>query len=408
MKYSELDLNEEEVTKVLKYQENLFLDMKSKRIQPAKLSESVSSFANTSGGDICVGIEEKRTKGLSFFSWEGFNDIEETSAIILMLKNLAPLDNYYDVSFLKHPKLGSYVMQITIFKTQAVIFSTSGMAYVRKGAQKLPINTPEKLKRLELDKGIVQFENEIVNESSCEDILESDIYLEFMKSVVPNVDSEKWLKKQKLIRDNKIIVAGILLFDEEPQVLLPKRSAIKIFRYKTSGTADRAMLEGQPLTIEGCLYDQIYGAVNTTKKIIDSMKKLGDKFENVNYPEETLHEIITNAVIHRDYSIITDIQIRIFDNRIEVESPGKLPGHVTVKNILDEQSARNPKIVRLLNKFPNAPNKDVGEGLNTAFEAMTKLRLRTPIINEMDNKVMVEIRHERLASHFSEQMSQKL
>ena len=57
--------------------------------------------------------------------------------------------------------------------------------------------------------------------------------------------------------------------------------------------------------------------------------------------------IITNAVLHRDYSITTDIQIRIFDNRVEVESPGKLPGHVTVNNILSAQSARNPKIVRL-------------------------------------------------------------
>ncbi|MCQ4871804.1 ATP-dependent DNA helicase RecG, partial [Blautia producta] len=76
------------------------------------------------------------------------------------------------------------------------------------------------------------------------------------------------------------------------------------------------------------------------------------------------------------YSIATDIQIRIFDNRVEVESPGRLPGYVTVDNILTAQSSRNPKIVRLINKFPEAPNKDVGEGLNTAFEAMAKLRLK--------------------------------
>ena len=93
-----------------------------------------------------------------------------------------------------------------------------------------------------------------------------------------------------------------------------------------------------------------------------------------------------------------NVKIRIFDNRVEVESPGKLPGHVTVKNILDSQSARNPKIVRLINKFPNAPNKDVGEGLNTAFEAMIKLRLKEPQIIEEDNSVLVIIKHEKLAS----------
>ena len=99
-----------------------------------------------------------------------------------------------------------------------------------------------------------------------------------------------------------------------------------------------------------------------------------------------------------DYSIVTDIQIRIFDNRVEVESPGKLPGYVTVNNILTAQSARNPKIVRLINKSPEAPNKDVGEGLNTAFEAMAKLRLKEPVIEETENSVLVVIRHEKLAS----------
>ena len=158
------------------------------------------------------------------------------------------------------------------------------------------------------------------------------------------------------------------------------------------------MLDGVPQTIEGCAYNQIYSAVEQTKRIVDSMKKLGHGLENVSYPTEALHEIITSAVIHRDYSIQTDIQIRIFDNRIEVESPGVLPGHITVSNILDEQFSRNPRIVRLINKFENPPNKDVGEGLNTAFDAMEKLRLKSPEIIQNDNSVLVIIKHERLAS----------
>lgn len=115
------------------------------------------------------------------------------------------------------------------------------------------------------------------------------------------------------------------------------------------------------------------------------------------YPDVTLHEIITNAVLHRDYSILKDIQIRIFTNRIEVESPGKLPGHITSENILSEQYSRNPKIIRLISKFPSPPNKDVGEGLNTAFRAMQEMHLKPPTIAETDNSVIVTIRHERLA-----------
>ena len=133
--------------------------------------------------------------------------------------------------------------------------------------------------------------------------------------------------------------------------------------------------------------------------IVEGIKKLGSKgLEDVEYPEDALQEIITNAVIHRDYSIPKDIHIRIFDNRIEVESPGRLPGHITLANILDDQSARNPKIIRLINKFPNPPNKDVGEGLKTAFEAMNKLRLKSPEIREQENSVLVILKHENLAS----------
>jgi ATP-dependent DNA helicase RecG len=90
--------------------------------------------------------------------------------------------------------------------------------------------------------------------------------------------------------------------------------------------------------------------------------------------------------------------VRIYDNRVEVESPGRLPGHITTANILNEQSARNPKVIRLINKFPDPPNKDVGEGLNTAFDAMKKSRLKEPEVEERENSVVVHIRHAPLAS----------
>jgi ATP-dependent DNA helicase RecG len=96
--------------------------------------------------------------------------------------------------------------------------------------------------------------------------------------------------------------------------------------------------------------------------------------------------------------VAADIQIRIFDNRIEVESPGRLAGHVTTENILRTQFARNQRLVRLINKFPNPPNKDVGEGLNTAFDAMKQLRLKDPQILETESSVLVVIAHQKLSS----------
>ena len=394
--YEVIKIGEEKIEELYKIEENYFNDFKAKDILPSRLSKTVSAFANASGGDIYLGIrEENKTK---VKHWEGFEHIEDANAHIQTLVSMAPLDNFLEFTFLQDVNTGLYVLQISVSKTKNITNASDGIPYVRHSASNLEVRTEADRKRLELDKGITSFENETVQETELEDIESSDVLSEFVKAVVPQRDNLSWIKKQHLYESGHLTVAGTLLFLDEPQIFLPKRSAIKIFRYKTSGQADRDMLEGLPLTVEGCAYQQIYTAVSKVKQIVESIKKLGTEFESVTYPEETLHEIITNAVLHRDYSIATDIQIRIFDNRIEVESPGKLPGHVTTQNILDTQSARNPKIVRLINKFPNAPNKDVGEGLNTAFDAMTKLRLKVPEIKETENAVLVIIKHEKLAS----------
>ena len=397
MSFEERTLLEKDLTSLLAIEENHFNDFKSKDVEGKKLSRTISAFANASGGDVYLGIREENATKTKH--WEGFNTIEDANGFIQMISNLLILTNNYEVVFLKHPVLATYVLQVTIFKTQAIVYCTDGkVPYVRKGAQNLPCDTLEKIRRLELDKGISSFENEVVAESDFSDVDNSAVWEKFKNSIVPDTSTEAWLKKQRLFIGEKLTVAALLLFCDEPQICLPKRSSIKIFRHQTSGEAERDTLVGAPVTVEGCAYGQIYEAVSKTKEIIESIRKLGKEFETIEYPEETLHEIITNAVLHRDYSIATDIQIRIFDNRVEVESPGKLPGYVTIDNILTAQSARNPKIVRLINKFPEAPNKDVGEGLNTAFEAMAKLRLKEPIIKENDNSVLVIIKHEKLAS----------
>jgi ATP-dependent DNA helicase RecG len=222
----------------------------------------------------------------------------------------------------------------------------------------------------------------------------------FLEHIIPHAEPLSWLKKQRLIFDEKPTVAGVLLFSDEPQIDLPKAS-IKIYRYKTSDDeGSRATLETDPMTIEGSAYRQIYDAVEKVTEIAESIPIVGTSgLEKIEYPDVAIHEIVTNAVLHRDYSINDDVHIRIFDNRIEVESPGVLPGHVTEKNILDERFARNPKIVRLINKHRNPPNKDVGEGLNTSFQAMRELKLREPDIQQRDNSVRVILKHERLGSN---------
>lgn len=390
-------ITEGERDKILEIEESHFVDHKSRLVKPATLSKSISAFANAAGGELYVGVAE--TGKSKDRRWFGFADQEGANGHIQLFDNVYPFGAGLSCTFLECAAESTILLHVNIDKSREIVLASNDTPYVRRGAQNMPVKTDQALERLRLDKGIESFEQKTVDAPSTV-ISDSLTITEFMIEVVPSSEAEPWLRSQQLVMGDKPTVAGCLLFADEPQALLPKRCAIKIYRYETreaEGTRDT--LSFDPLTIEGCAYQQIREAVKRTVRTVETISVLGAKgLESIRYPPEALHEIITNAVLHRDYSFTSDVHVRIFDNRIEVESPGRLPGHITESNILAEQLARNPRIVRIINKFPNPPNKDVGEGLNTAFEAMKKLRLKEPLIRELEHSVLVVIRHEALAS----------
>ena len=393
------EISEEEADRLILFEENHFQDLKAREVSPAKLSRSVSAFANTAAGELFIGVDEDDSGGEKRRVWRGFDDTEEANGLFQVLENMFPGGAYWRAEFLTANDRPVLVLHLSIFKTRQIVNASNSTPYVRRGAQNLPVTTEVGLTALKYDKGVVSYEDELVN-APTDRLCNSVTVIEFLLAQIPTAEPAIWLNSQLVIHNNRPTVAGALLFADEPQALLPKRSAVKIFRYKTVEEGlNREVLAFTPITVEGPIYDLVQKSVTATKEIVEGIKKIGSGgLEDISYPEETLHEIVTNAILHRDYSIATDIQIRIYDDRVEVESPGKLPGHVTVQNVLDEQFARNAKLVRLINKFPDPPNKDVGEGLNTAFSAMRRIRLKDPEILEKENSVVVYIRHTRLSS----------
>ncbi|QDV31999.1 Divergent AAA domain protein [Planctopirus ephydatiae] len=397
MPITTFQISEKQRDQLLFREESHFCDLKSREIAPGKLTKSIAAFANADGGELFIGISEDKTTGVR--TWTGFESLEAANGHIQPFEKLFPLGTDFDYSFLYCESAPGLVLQVQIRKTQEIKRATDGEVYLRRGAQNLPINTTEGLRHLEYTKGLASFENELVDVPI--DIIENSLpTLEFMLGVVPAAEPGPWLAKQWLIRNGKPTVAGLLLFAESPQAILAKRSGIKIYRHKTrEAEGTRETLAFTPITIEGNLYSQIHAAVSRTTAVVEDIKRLGEEtLEQVQYPSEALHEIITNAVLHRDYSIADDIHIRIFDNRVDVESPGRFPAHITVENILAERFSRNGTIVRIINKFPDPPNQDVGEGLNTAFAAMRQIGLKPPRIEERPNSVLVSLKHEPLAS----------
>lgn len=397
--YDVLDLSERERDQVLSTEESHTTDLKAIEVTPAKLTRTLAAFSNAEGGDLFIGVDEdSKNQGRR---WRGFSRIEDANGHLQTFEAFFPLSQFVDYEFLRlrsAPEQG-LVLKATIRKTPDVRRSSDSTIYVRRGAQNLPVTDSEAIRRLEYAKGVASFETHPVD-VPLEFVTNSETVIGFMLEVVPNAEPLSWLEKQLLIRNSKPTVASILLFADQPQAALPKQSSAKIYRYATTDpVGSRANLMGNPLTIEGNLYDLIRDAVRTTVDLIQGIRVLTPNgMEDISYPEVTLHEIITNAALHRDYSIADDIHVRIFDDRIEIESPGGLPAHLTPQNILEQRFARNGSLVRWINKFPEPPNKDVGEGLRTAFEAMKSLKLQPPQILDKKVSVLVLVRHQRLAS----------
>ena len=396
--YSKREITMEEISQILLFEESWLMDKKGPDIKPSKFSRTVSAFANTNGGEIYLGISHEEDKARYY--WDGFKDEEAFNEYATILSEVLPTYEAFAIDAYLHPVERTWIFHITVHKTNNIIYASDKKAYVRNGVQNLPCDTTDKLLRLKLDKGLASFEDEIT-QSKFDDISDSSVLRGFIQAVVPQTSPYDWLRKQRVMNgDAKISVAGVLLYDECPQATLPKQSGIRIVRYLTDEKegSRETLAEGFPISIEGDIYSIIHIAVEKVKEIVENSGVLGETGTEIKkYPDVTLHELITNAVLHRDYSILKDIQIRIFTNRIEIESPGKLPGHITLQNILNEQFSRNPKIIRLISKFPSPPNKDAGEGLNTAFRAMRDMHLSTPVIEETDNSVIVIVKHERLA-----------
>lgn len=254
---------------------------------------------------------------------------------------------------------------------------------------------------LSFAKGERSYEDVIFPEGKAEDIFESEEIKAFLQNVSPSTDPIDFTVNQNLVDRTTYAprMAGILIFNDNPVTLLPQKCGIKITRYDTNEQIPKREHLKQQISIEGSLYQQIHKAIDCITEIMSSVSIYTARgLQKVAYPPETIWEILVNTVIHRDYSISDDIQVLIYNNRIEIISPGKLPVYVTIDNILDARFSRNTRIVRTLNRYKNPPNKDMGEGLNTALQKMQEWKLAKPQIKEIGNYVHVIIAHNILSA----------
>lgn len=389
-----------ELQNLLATEEDHFFDVKGKEVQPAKLQETFVAFANADGGEIYVGLEDKKCNGDRV---QPFGTKEDANAILtVLLEQTTPAVESVTVELLQVPT-GGYVLHLSIPKSPKVHYTASGDCFVRLNAAKVKIKG-ERVTTLAYSKGSAPYERVAVESVDVAEILESPVLADYLDRVTTALQPERFLRKQRLLteKDGKQMpnVGCILLFDEEPQASVETRCAVKVYRLRTTETEyKREHLAEMPSTINGPIENLIRQAITKVAELVDGASYHdGDKLVTLKYPAEAIKEVLVNAVIHRDYSLNDDVHIRIFDNRIEITSPGKLPGYVTLENLYDERFSRNPNLVRMLHNLPNPLNHDIGEGLDTVRNELRKAGLVAPAFEQRGNAFVVTIRHQRMAS----------
>ncbi|MER7547754.1 ATP-binding protein [Spirillospora sp. NPDC127506] len=395
-------ISQVEALKLVARDESHFWDVKSLRADGKVIQKIACALANAEGGEFAVGIEdEKVASGLA--RWKGFPSQEAANWIqSSLVRDISP-PVPYEIEFLQvegHMEQG-IVCLVSIQKSPDVHKSSNQAVYQRRGAQTLELKGTA-IADLTLSKGAKSYEDQLLEDYDLEELCEEEELIFFLETYTPSSSPERFLRRQRLVnrKSDEATVGAAILFAAEPSAVVPKRCAVKIARYETSEwTPQRKHLKGTPVTIDGCARELIDRTLEEVRHMIQEHTILqpDGTLSPMRYPPEALKEIIVNAVIHRDYNISDDILILIFDNRVEVRSPGRLPGHITQENIREDRFARNPTIVRLLNKYPDAPNKDIGEGLDTVFNAMKAARLKEPRLRVEDNAFVVVLEHSPLA-----------
>ncbi len=380
--------------------EDDFFDKKSIDIDGKGIQKIVVAFANADGGEFVVGVEDEKRKLVDTDRWSGQENPEKFNGILQAIFALNPAIEFKH-EFLSCSEMPGVILRIYVEKTSEIAKCADGKIYKRVGAQSLPITDPNAITALAFAKGAVSYESTILPNVGLEEIVDSTQIKKFCIDLIPPQDPLAYCVNEGLA-DRKIFepnCAGVLLFSDNPQAVFPKRCGIKVVFYDTKLEKPEREHLKKNITVSGPLYELAHLAAKEVTEIMSNINIMtSEGMKKVSYPPEAIWEVLVNAIIHRDYSISDDVQIVIYQNRIEISSPGRLPGFVTTSNYLDVRYSRNPKIVRCLAKYKNPPNKDLGEGLNTAFQKMKEWKLKDPVLTEDGNYVRVIISHTPLAT----------
>ena len=369
------------IEEVLAVEEMQVFDRKSVNIAPKVLAIPIIAFANADGGTVAIGISDKTRRIESVdYDIQKLNELLRVPFDFCVPTVKVEIEKVQCIDFKGRE---NHVLLMHIEPSMEVHANQADEVFMRVGDKSKKLAFEERM-QLMYDKGERFFEDKPVPETDIE-----DIDLAFVEKYIAQIGYSK--TAMEYLRENKgfikekngkvqISSAAILLFGKNPQLYFP-RARVRFIRYE--GTEERVgtqMNVIKDVIFEGNILKMITDAVAYLDTQIKEKTYLGEDglfVTEEEYPKFVRQEIIVNAVTHRDYSIRgTDIQIKMFDDRIVVESPGKLPGLVKTDNIRHTHFSRNPKIAEFLKVYSFV--KEYGEGVDRMCKELEAVGLQDP------------------------------
>lgn len=360
-----MDWNNFDIEREIALGEDSSRQFKEKIDTAAKLAEEMCAMSNSRGGIIYVGVKDNGTAGgLTLPEIAQYNQFISNASNENIKPAIYPQTKTAQVD-------GKLVLLINISDGPSKPYCTSaGVYWVKSGSDKRKAS-PQELLRMFQQSNLMYLDESITSVSIPEgdvgeviNLAKFYVFYERSRGTVftqSGITVQKAFENMNLAKEGRLTLAGLLLFSNNPQSVKPYCIIRAVSYFGTEISDDKFK---DRVDCIGVLDDQYRGAMNFLKNNLSHVQ--GDGSFNqagvLEIEEKALEEAVVNALLHRDYSKNAVIRLLIFKDRVEIISPGSLPNHLTIDNILNGNSViRNPTIVSYATKI--LPYSGIGSGV---------------------------------------------
>jgi ATP-dependent DNA helicase RecG len=373
------------IEELIKKGETLYTEFKSAKVHPDALASTIVSFLNTNGGVLLLGVEDDKTI-------TGIDNIDASIQRVeqILSNNITPQATAY-IEAIEY--MDSTLLKIDIKQGIDRPYHTiRGQCFVRVNAGKR-LASREEILRMYLTVRAFYYDESIILNSCYEDIniaaFDDFLNLAYGYSKDENrTDNERirLLTNLKVMQNQELTVAGLLFFAKNPQNYMP--TARLDFAHFSGLSAGETVLNNKTLT--GTLVVQLEAIENLLRLYLNNggIIKAFEPETSYEMPLEMLREALINALVHRDYSRAAPIRVLMFDDRLEIHSPGCLPNSVTIENIrAGIHVERNPIILSLMAKLGLMTR--LGTGILRILRLAKEANLPEPDFIETESEFVV-------------------